>query len=460
VAFSDAASGVVLVLGGLALLLWTQRRRDHALLWLAVASALWGVRGVAYYGPVVPVPPMWFEQFNPLNVLLASFALTMSVLSLLDLLTPRRRRWLVGAAAFCVVALVVTTVAGRGGLFARAACQAAGFLMVGSLVPAVWRERAQLRPWRTATLIATFLALLVCALHDLMVVGGALPATGQTWVFWGFVLMLISFAAMSGQYVVATLNRAERANEELERHVRSKTIELEESYARLRDNERESARAQERERLLRDMHDGLGAQLMTALRGMERGALAPQQVAQSLQDSLDELRLLMDSTDMGHYLPGALAAWRNRWDHRLAAVGVALEWQIDESLDEVQLAGDTALQVMRILQEAAANIVKHAQARRMLLDARAPLMDGARELQITIRDDGRGVPDGPARTGARGLKNMQHRAAQIGASLSIAGNGEGGTCVTLRLPLEAQATSPRRDASIAASARDEIPSLR
>lgn len=462
VAFADAASGVVLVLGALALMLWWQRRQDRALLWLAVACGLWGLRGLAYFGAQVPVPPLLFEQFNPLNVLLASAAVCASVLSLLGAMRPASRRWLAGATAACVVALLLAALAGRGWALARALCLATGFAMISSLVVAVLRERAQLARWRTVTLLVALLGLLGCAVHDLLVVAGAFGPDEPSYVFWGFVVMLICFAAMSGQYVVATLNRAERSNEELERRVAGKSRELEASYAQLREVERDTARTQERERLLRDMHDGLGAQLMTALRGVERGALGPQQVQQSLQDSLDELRLLMDSTDMGHYLPGALAAWRNRWDHRLAAAGVELAWQIDESLDEVQLSADTALQVMRILQEAATNIVKHAQATRMVLDARAPVVEGGRELRITIRDDGRGLPDGQAHAGARGLKNMQHRAAQIGAALLIEDDAAGtGTCVTLRLALpDAQATSPRRAASIAASARDEIPSLR
>ena len=92
------------------------------------------------------------------------------------------------------------------------------------------------------------------------------------------VALLVGFAAMSGQYVVLTLNRAERSNEELEQHVARKTTELEHSYTLLRESERDTARAQERERLLRDMHDGLGAQLMTALRGVEVDIVLPARI--------------------------------------------------------------------------------------------------------------------------------------------------------------------------------------
>lgn len=461
VAFADAASGVALVMGVMALVLWLPRRADRALLWLAIACGLWGVRGLAYFSPTVPVAPLLFEQFNPINILLAQAAVAAGVMALMRVTQRRLHRLLWGATGVSAAVLIVATAAGVGVIQTRALCFLVTTIILLSLIVGVWRLRRQ-SGWRLALMLGSLVTLLGCAMHDVQVMTGRLPASEPSYVFWGFVILLVAFAALSAHYVVAMLNRAEQTNEELERHVRAKTAELEQSYARLRDRERESARTQERERLLRDMHDGLGAQLMTALRGLERGALAPPQIRQSLQDSLDELRLLMDSTDMGHYLPGALAAWRNRWDHRLAAAGVQLAWHIDESLDDVQLPSDSALQVMRILQEAVTNIVKHAQARHMTLAARVE-PGSPPVLAIAIRDDGRGLPPAAERPGARGLKNMAHRAGQIGGEVSVRSRTDApGTEVLLRVPLAepAQATSPRRAASIAASAREEMPSLR
>lgn len=463
VAFADAASGVVLVLGLMALLLWLQRRNDYGLLWLAIACGLWGLRGLAYFSHAVYLHPMAFEQFNPLNVLLAAAAVAASVAHVLGGLRRRQSLQLVAAVLACLLALVAAGLAGAGATAARALSLVTAFGIVVWLICWVWKSRAAMPSWHVATMVTVLVGLLGCAVHDLMVVGGALPPGEPSFVFWGFVVLLTGFAAMSGQYVVITLNRAERSNEELEEHVARKSRELEHSYARLRESEQDAARAQERARLLRDMHDGLGAQLMTALRGVERGALGPADLARALQEGLDELRLLMDSTDLGHYLPAALAAWRNRWDSRLLAAGVSLAWNVDESLDQVQLSSDAALQVMRILQEAAANIVKHSHARQMTLDTRVETGGTQALLCIEITDDGIGMSGDATRPGARGLKNMRHRAAQIGAEIAMGPRpaSQPGTRVVLRVPLgPAQATSPRLTASVAASARDEMPSLR
>lgn len=463
VAYADTASGVVLVLGVLALLLWLQRRPDQGLLWLAIACGLWGLRGLAYFSHAVYLAPLAFEQFNSINVLLTSAALAMSTGHALRSLQQRHATILGIVVATCVIAFLLSGAMQVGAAAVRALALAASFGMVGWLVAVVWRQRRSMARWECATLVGVLLSLLACAIHDLMVVGGWLAPSSSSYVFWGFILVLIGFAATSAQYVVLTLNRAERANEELERHVASKTHELEHSYALLRESEQESARAQERGRLLRDMHDGLGAHLMTTLRAVERGALTAQELTRSLQDGLDELRLLMDSTDMGHYLPTALAAWRDRWDARLLGAGVALEWSIDESLEHVQLTPDCALQVMRILQEAAANIVKHSQATRMKVDARVTITELGATLRIEVIDNGVGIGAGPASAASRGLKNMRYRAEQVSAQVAIERLDlpAQGTRVLLCVPVLAnQETNPRLAASIVASARDEMPSLR
>jgi signal transduction histidine kinase len=190
-----------------------------------------------------------------------------------------------------------------------------------------------------------------------------------------------------------------------------------------------------REQLMRDMHDGLGAQLMSALRGVERGAMPREQVLQALQDSLDDLRLLMDSTDMGRELTGALAAWRSRWSPRLESLGIAMAWEVDHALDTLPLPPDTVLQIMRIVQEATVNTVKHAQAQHMILRAVLAQSPNQRTLLIEIQDDGVGLFAQAKRPGARGLLNMVSRAQQTGAQLSVTelSTPLHGTRVTLRL---------------------------
>ena len=440
VGYADAASGVVLVLGLMALLLWLPRRRDLNLLWLAAACGLWGMRGLIYYDNTVPGRPLVYEQLNAVNALLAAATITAAVLHLLRFSKRFYMSVLAGVTLLALIGFGAAELAQRGAIIARSVAQVAGTGMICWLGVAIWRRRHLVAMRHVFGLLGCLIALVVCVVHDLLVVTGALPPTSNAYVFWGFVTVLVGYALMSGEYVVMTLGRAERSNEELERRVAAKSGELEASYTQLRNTEiasaREAARVQERERLLREMHDGLGAQLMTALRGVERGALSREQLAQSLQDGLDELRLLMDSTDTSHYLPAALAAWRNRWDARLAAAGVLLEWHMDDSLEDVNLGNEAALHVMRILQEATTNVVKHSRAGRMVLRAGVHAgPDGVSTLQIEVSDDGAGLSGEAARSGARGLKNMAYRAGQIGAQLAVTNRPPPGTGCLVRLVL-------------------------
>jgi signal transduction histidine kinase len=266
-------------------------------------------------------------------------------------------------------------------------------------------------------------------------------------------VLVLVVGALVGERALRALQRAEGLNAELAQRVTEKNTELAQFYAQQRDAEllaeREGARLHERERLTREMHDGIGAQLMTALRGVERGAYGKEQVAQSLQDGLDELRLLMDSADVGRSLQGALATWRNRWDARLAAVGLGLVWEIDGAIEGVVLPEDTVLQLMRIVQEAVTNAVKHANASYITVNAG---LAGA-VLHLEICDNGAGLPAQTLAstpdltsntTTQRGLRHIAHRASAIGAQCSVRSLAAPahGVCVRVSLPV-ATNSSPR-----------------
>jgi two-component system, NarL family, sensor histidine kinase UhpB len=139
-------------------------------------------------------------------------------------------------------------------------------------------------------------------------------------------------------------------------------------------------------------------------------------VAEALQDGLDELRLLMDSSDVGRSLHGALAAWRNRWDARLTAAGLSLVWEVPASLDNVALSEDAVLQLMRILQEAVTNAMKHAQCDRVTVQ----VVHEEGMLWLSVTDNGVGIALNAAQPSSqRGLRHIALRAAQLGAQHTV-----------------------------------------
>lgn len=192
--------------------------------------------------------------------------------------------------------------------------------------------------------------------------------------------------------------------------------------------ERERARLDERKRLLQDVHDGFGSQLATArLRALDSDLTAPQ-MEEMLRECLDDLHLVIDTLNSANNSLGdALIDYRHRMQQRLAKLPVAIEWQLD--LDRCPpLDERVILQLLRIVQEALANVLKHASATHILIGARC---DGASGLQVVVADRGAGMP--PDVRHGRGIDNMRSRARDIGASLRWESDGTG-TRVVLEMP--------------------------
>ncbi len=431
--FNDTSSAVIALVAVLSLGLWLRRRQDKQILWLGLACLVWACRGASYQFFVITFNPLTYESFNPWTIFLTCAGTSASAFYSLGFMSVRRGWGLVALAIAVSLGFVVSNSFGAGGFLIRGLAYLAAFVLIVPVPWMLWKRRAQ-RKESIQLLLFGYLALLGCAIHDIGMVIGYVSPDHWSLNSLGFTVMLLAYTLSGSQYMVRSLNRAEQSNQELERAIATKSAQLEASYTLLRQSEHEAARNQEREHLLREMHDGLGAQLMTAMRGLERGTLAHDQLLLALQDSLDDLRLLMDSTDLGRQLQGALATWRHRWHPRLEAVGLQLQWHVGDNLDAARLSPDAVLQVMRILQEATVNVVKHAHATQIQIRADWQAQKSSDHLLVTVQDNGIGVvTTGNTPTG-RGLRNMAARAKLIGGDIQVTPSAGGGTIVRLGLP--------------------------
>ncbi len=206
-----------------------------------------------------------------------------------------------------------------------------------------------------------------------------------------------------------------------------------------------TAREEERRRLRRDLHDGLGPQLSSqaltidAVRALMRDdpdaaeKLLVALKAQAQEAVTDIRRLVYELRppaldDLG--LLGALRESGAQYGHN----GLAVSVDAPRTLPTLPAAVEVAL--YRIAQEAMTNVVRHAGARTCAVSL--ALDDEAAVLRLDVRDDGCGLPD--ARTGAHlragvGLASMRERAEELGGSLNIEALPEGGTVVRAELPL-------------------------
>ncbi len=438
--FATLASGTV---GIFMMLLWLRQREQYLFGLLGLAAFLWAVRTLWF---VVEAAPLWLSYtVHLLNYAgNGAFVATMCAFSMrFTGLSWRRIQWL--AVVYALIGPVVLLATGFEASVWVERWWYRGLVVLLLFVAAIHLNHA-FRRRRFASWIALLAVLipLVAGFNDYMVLLGVLEYDHPLLLSVGAPLMLIVLGSIMLDRFIRTLHFAEKLNRELETlnreledRVRQREAELAANYEKLRIAERQQLLNEERQRIMQDMHDGLGSQLLSSLVMVERGAMRQEEVAQVLRESIDDMRLAIDALtpDEAGFLP-ALGNLRYRMESRMRAAGIALGWKNDGLPETLDLPPQAALPVLRVIQEAMTNIFKHAGARRV--DVRVRVDSGPQPLlSIEVADDGRGFAEDSIRPG-RGLSNMRKRATKIGASLEI-DSREQGTVLRLsyRLPVRA-----------------------
>jgi signal transduction histidine kinase len=247
-------------------------------------------------------------------------------------------------------------------------------------------------------------------------------------------LTVIGVALVLAWNFVRNLRRIEDFNRELLHSVDEARNELAGTLTRQHELELVHARLGERIGLAHDLHDGLGGMLIGNIAALER---APEQmnsraVLGMLQELRDDLRLIIDTASAQHYgehsLAELLAPLRHRMTRLFEAHDMSTRWQIG-NLDKVYLTTTQSLDLLRILQEALANTLKHSKARRVEVD----LLCDSEALCLEVRDDGVGLASANETDFGTGVRSMHARARRLDATLTI-GCGTTGTLVRLRRP--------------------------
>lgn len=243
-----------------------------------------------------------------------------------------------------------------------------------------------------------------------------------------------TFGVLLYRRYVGAIEDVESLNASLAQRLQAREAELEASHRRLREIELRQTISDERQRLMQDMHDGLGSSLISAIRSVERGGLSDARVSQLLKDCLDDLKLTIDSMEpVEADLPLLLATLRFRLEPRLEESGVSLLWNVGELPSLEWLDPSSALHILRTVQESIANILRHTHATQVRIAAAAE----GRGVCITVEDNGQGFDVVQALAGAagRGLRNQQRRARALEGRAEWRSGPEGARFI-LWLPLQ------------------------
>jgi signal transduction histidine kinase len=219
---------------------------------------------------------------------------------------------------------------------------------------------------------------------------------------------------------------------DFEARVREATAQIERNFAQLADMKVEQVTERERKRIAADLHDDLGAKLLTIVHTSDND-----RISTLAREALEEMRLSVRGlTGKPVRLADAIGDWRAEVVARLSQSGIEANWSSPADEDVPQtLSARAFVQTTRILREAVSNTIKHSGASQCAV--RCLVADG--DFQLVVQDNGNGIPmelDGRM-DGGHGLASMKSRAKQLqGQCLMESGPGYG-TVIRLTIPLDA-----------------------
>jgi signal transduction histidine kinase len=203
-----------------------------------------------------------------------------------------------------------------------------------------------------------------------------------------------------------------------------------------------SAALVERQRIARDLHDGVATRLLALLASIPpQGADGPLiDIAHGLQECLMELQMTVDGLHRERASIGEmLADLRYRFEPAFNRAGIKLLWEVGDMATPDHDDGRSQRELGKIVQEALTNALRHSGAR--CVRVRLTGGDGRTSLMLEVSDDGRGMhashanatSPAPRRHG-QGLSNMRRRATAIHAGISITNTRPCGLRVCVSLP--------------------------
>jgi len=432
---SAAYAATLLMMGGLALGLWW-RQRDPLYGCFGLAAVLGAAR---HLDAVLQVPWLPWPWWGGVLAICYGSHLALIARFILHALG-RHPPWLVRTIQVALVGSVVLPVLSFSlsqpmwWTLALTLLEAAGLACFGLVaIEAVRGQRSTAWPMLVAGGVA-----LVAGVHDIVFVrmglDGSTRAPLTPHAVFLFVLILAGMVVARYSRTVADYRSL---NASLAERIAEREQQLQAAFDALQAQQQEQAVQQERQRIMREIHDGIGSQLVGLLSLVNQPEVKPDELSAQVKLALDEMRMAVDSLQPVHDdLTAVLATLRYRLQPRLEAAGLAVQWQVSELPPIPGLSPAAILQLQRILLEAFTNIIKHAGARTITVSAE--LQPGEPpQVHLSVADDGLGwSPD--ASTAARvgqGVRNMQARAQAIGAQLRWQRLPAGGTCVGITWPM-------------------------
>jgi two-component system sensor histidine kinase UhpB len=416
------------VLGLLMVVLNWNNPRDPSLTYFGLTVAGWALLSSRLWWRDIPLDDATVEflvctAFTPILALGVQFLLSHAQV---------RSRFLEAALlAQCVVLPMSLLLAGPSRLFLMAAAwyvvlAAEAVAAMALYLRITWRTR-RADFWPMVGVLALIVAVLAA---EMAVQRHWLPVPPVPLLQFVLPLLLIGVGIRLLLVFARGQRHVEDVRQLVEQRVREVSAEIERNFAQLAELRVEQVTEKERKRIAADLHDDLGAKLLTIVHTSES-----ERISTLAREALEEMRLSVRGlTGKPMRLQDALADWRAETVSRLGQANIEIDWRspVDET-DEL-LPARGYVQTTRILREAVSNVIKHSGASHCKV--RCAISE--RQFGINIQDNGRGIPmelDGKLDRG-HGMSSMKHRAKQMQGQCLVESGPGYGTVIRLTLPLD------------------------
>ncbi len=422
----QAVGATLLLMGGFMFVLGFINRSESHLAYFGALAVGWAVIDARNW---IRSVPMGHAAAEFLTVAMMGFVAWAAVQFLLRYAGVRRRQLDLWMPVQCALIVISLMLAGPQRLNGMALFW---YLVLGVevAIAAVWhlqRTHDTRNMWPMAVLMAA--VTVASAIEFAAQWTGVRPLVvqaAQLVMPVSFVLVGLRLVQQHGQ----ALAQSEQGRRQLEQRVREATAEIERNFRQLAELRVEQVTERERKRIAADLHDDLGAKLLTIVHTSES-----ERISTLAREALEEMRLSVRGlTGRSVLLADALGDWRAEVVSRLAQAGIACDWEAPEDLPQ-RLSARAYVQTTRILREATSNVIKHSGASHC--SVRANIADG--DFQLIVQDDGDGIAldlvDSRLDRG-HGLAGMKHRAKQLQGQCLVESSPGYGTVIRLTVPLD------------------------
>ena len=318
-------------------------------------------------------------------------------------------------------------LAGRGNLFVLAniwqyLLAIELFAVMGIYLVVTWRQRPQdFGPMALVVAAATIALGVELAAQQRLFTPAGFPI-GQVVV----PPLMLGVGARLFLLFAQALHRTQADRDHLAQQLQHLTQQLEARVEQTTVQRVDQFIERERKRIASDLHDDLGAKLLTIVHTTDTSS-----IPDLARDALAEMRLAVRGLAGKPVLLGeAMADWRAEIVSRLQQADIEVQWEDLSSSAEQVVPARVFTQLTRVLREAVNNVIKHSAATSCTVRCE---LDG-RILKMRVRDNGRGIAADLHRS--QGMSSMKRRAKQMNGQCLVASRPGRGVAVSITVPLE------------------------